>query len=419
MPSSLAEALAAPRCRRGRGRRSRPPRAQAAANSRPGLEAAALEVGLDGDLGAARLLALQRLAARQVERGLARAARPPRASRLARARRTRARRGGRRWRARAPRRARAQTVAWPRRSGAASSTSSCTSVAMCTSSAAQAAISSSGRSRASGGAAIRTSRGRRRLPPAASVSRDARPTGSSASCAASRCSTAARNGRVRAPARVLTSCATAVTSTTSPTCSGDDAAGQQAVADVAHAGAVEGLAELVGAGEAAHRGGQVGVGAAAVEDLAERRDAAVEPERVEALQRPVRGPRDLEADDAPAGPHDARQLAQAGLGIGQVAQAEGDRRGGEGVVRERHRRRVAAHPLHRPRRPRPASCARRGAASRPRSRGRSPGRCARRRGPARARGRRCRSRRRARSRRARRRSRAPRSRASAGRGPRS
>jgi len=89
-----------------------------------------------------------------------------------------------------------------------------------------------------------------------------------------------------------------------------DVTSQQAVADVGHAGAVEGLAEHIGAGEPAHRGGQVRIGAAAVEDLAERRDAAVEPERVEALQRPVLGPGDLEADDAPAGPHDASQLAR-------------------------------------------------------------------------------------------------------------
>ena len=126
----------------------------------------------------------------------------------------------------------------------------------------------------------------------------------------------------------------------------------------------------LGAGEAAHRGGQVRVGAAAVEDLAEGGDAAVEPERVEARQRlPCVGPRDLEADDAPARAHDARELAQAGLEVGQVAQAEGDRRGREGAVAERHRGRVAAHPLDR-RRVVAARLARgAAAASRPRSRG--------------------------------------------------
>ena len=66
-----------------------------------------------------------------------------------------------------------------------------------------------------------------------------------------------------------------------------------------------------GPGNLRTEAGQVRVRAAAVEDLAERRDAAVEPERVEAAQRLVRRPRDLEADDAPARAHDARELAQA------------------------------------------------------------------------------------------------------------
>ncbi len=197
---------------------------------------------------------------------------------------------------------------------------------------------------------------------------------------------------------------------------GDDPAGQEPVADVAHAGAVEGLAELVGAREAAYRRGEVRVGPAAVEDLAEGRDAAVEPERVEALQRAVGRARDLEADDASARAHDASQLAQAAFGIGQVAEAEA-----RSSRRRRSCRRTASPwrrrgPTGSPPRRRAASCGPRGAASRPRSRARSPGRCDRRRGPARARGRRCRSTRRAPWRRGRRRSRARRSRASGGRG---
>ena len=169
-----------------------------------GLEEAALDVGLDGDLGAARLLALQRLAARQVERGerqqrdgvgRARARQPGEGEReevvagRARERLAVPRPDGR---VAAPQRRRVEHVVVHERrhvhelGGAA-------------------AISSSGRSRASGGAEISTSSGRRRLPPAASVSREARPTESSASCAARRCSTPARKGSVRAPASVLTS----------------------------------------------------------------------------------------------------------------------------------------------------------------------------------------------------------------------
>ena len=167
---------------------NRPPSAQAAREQPAGLEAAALEVGLDGDLGAARLLALQRLAARQVERRLGEQRDGLGRSRAARARRRRARRGSRRWRARAPRRgaptrSRGRAAAAPRRARRRARASPCARARP-----RRPAISSSGRSRASGGAAIRTSSGRRRLPPAASVSREARPTGSSASCAASRCS---------------------------------------------------------------------------------------------------------------------------------------------------------------------------------------------------------------------------------------
>ena len=90
---------------------------------------------------------------------------------------------------------------------------------------------------------------------------------------------------------------------------GDDATCQQAVADVGHACAVVGLAELFGSGEAAHGRGEVGVRATAIEHAAERRDTAIEPERVEALESPVVGTGDLEADDPPAGANDARELA--------------------------------------------------------------------------------------------------------------
>ena len=65
--------------------------------------------------------------------------------------------------------AEATTVGRPRRSTAASSTSSCTSVALCTSSTATAARSAASRPDGSGPAATKTSSGRSRLPPAAIV----------------------------------------------------------------------------------------------------------------------------------------------------------------------------------------------------------------------------------------------------------
>ena len=100
----------------------------------------------------AGLRALQDLAAGEGEAGVGEQRHRRHVAGLAPARRTPARTGGRRWPSRPLAVARATRSAVPRRSGARSSWSSCTSVAMCTSSTAQPAITSSRRSRAAGGA---------------------------------------------------------------------------------------------------------------------------------------------------------------------------------------------------------------------------------------------------------------------------
>ena len=91
---------------------------------------------------------------------------------------------------------------------------------------------------------------------------------------------------------------------------------------------------------AAHRRGQVRIGAAAVEHLAKRGDAVVEPQRVEGLERAAARARISRETTLPLA-HDVGELAQACLGIGQVARAEGYRGRCEGVVGERHRGRIA------------------------------------------------------------------------------
>ncbi len=144
--------------------------------------------------------------------------------------------------------------------------------------------------------------------------------------------------------------------------------------------------------------------------LPEQRHDPVEPEREERPQRAARA-RDLEDREPAAGPQHAAQLAQPELEVGDVADAEADRR-----RVERRRPRTAARACRpRPTRP-PAPCGAPARASAARSRGRSPR--PRRRAGRRARGRRCRRRRRARGRPGARRPRR-RAGASAGRGRRS
>jgi hypothetical protein len=125
---------------------------------------------------------------------------------------------------------------------------------------------------------------------------------------------------------------------------GDDAAAEQAPADLAEAGGPHRFPELLGAREPAHAGGQVRVRRPAWKDLAGERDEAVEPEREERAQEPPR-PRDLEAAEAAARPEDARELAEAPLELRDVSDPEADGDGVEAPVRERELEHVSAQPL--------------------------------------------------------------------------
>ena len=103
--------------------------------------------------------------------------------------------------------------------------------------------------------------------------------------------------------------------------------------------------ERLGVREALHRRGQVGVGGAAREHLAEQ------PGRSRSNQSEKNGRssaarlRDLEDREPPAGAQHAAQLAQRELQVGDVAHAEADRRRVERPVGERQREHVALHPL--------------------------------------------------------------------------
>ena len=118
---------------------------------------------------------LQRLAACEGERRHPREWRPPPRRRSPRAARTPARRGSRRPPWPSPRRARPRPSGAPRRRSAPSRRSSWTSVAMCTSSTAAPPATERSPSRSSTGVERKTSRGRSRLPPAASVSAPTSP----------------------------------------------------------------------------------------------------------------------------------------------------------------------------------------------------------------------------------------------------
>ena len=140
------------------------------------LQPAALEVALGRHVVAPGVGALHQLAAgeRRRRRRTARARRPR--CRWRPARRTRARRAGRRWPSRPSGRRRRTRSAGRGAARAPSSTSSCTSVAMWSSSTATPAATS--RSSASPSAHRNTSTGRSRLPPAASVPPACRPSSS-------------------------------------------------------------------------------------------------------------------------------------------------------------------------------------------------------------------------------------------------
>ena len=159
------------RSARGRRRpRARPPSSapirQAASNRRGGLQPAALQVALGRSRRSTRRRRAASARRAPAPSRRARAPAPPPRCRWRPARRTRARTAGRRWRWRPRGRRELNTVGRPRRSSARSSTSSWTSVAMCSSSTATAAGSARARRRR---AHRNTSSGRSRLPPADSV----------------------------------------------------------------------------------------------------------------------------------------------------------------------------------------------------------------------------------------------------------
>ena len=105
--------------------------------------------------------------------------------------------------------------------------------------------------------------------------------------------------------------------------------------------------QRLGRREALDRARQVGVGVGVAGDLAERRHDPVEPDREERRQRRPLRHRDLEHDDAPARPHDARHLGQPAVEVGEVARAEADGGGVEAVVRVRQLERIRPLPAHR------------------------------------------------------------------------
>ena len=233
-PISAPKRAAAPRS-------SRPDQA-GALEQRRGLQPAALEVALLGDRGVEGVVALGELAAGERDRGVgeqldrARVAVPRRAAAKAREK-SRSPAATARSRPEV-----AATVGWPRRSGAASRTSSWTRVAMWTSSIAVAARTAA--SPPSAPAQSRTSSGRSRLPPAASVAAASPPSSSPwpATCSRSSSSTSPS----RAGSQRLEASRTAVTGGGTAERPGhpadaavdrDDPAGEDRVADPLEAGA--------------------------------------------------------------------------------------------------------------------------------------------------------------------------------------
>jgi hypothetical protein len=89
--------------------------------------------------------------------------------------------------------------------------------------------------------------------------------------------------------------------------------------------------QRVCAGEALHAVGQVLVGLGVTGDLPDERHGAIEPQPEERRERRLRRRRHLEDDDAPAGTHDPRHLAQALVEVAEVPGPESDGRGVEAV----------------------------------------------------------------------------------------
>ena len=228
--------------------RARPPSPAALQRAEParrleqprGLEVAAAQVALARDVDVPGVLALQQLALGQ------RRGRVGQHADLVRRARWRASSANARENSRSPvavaiaRPAVATTVGRPRRSAAASSTSSCTSVAEWISSTATAARSDAvGVGPRRSPAARKTSSGRSRLPPARIVAPAC--SASSAPCevaSASRRSSrrAISAGTCAPPASTSASTCSALLTRTVPDVEGDDAAGGEDPADVAEPG---------------------------------------------------------------------------------------------------------------------------------------------------------------------------------------
>ena len=295
------------------------------------LQLAAPQVALRRDREVEGVAALRELAEGEGDRGRRQELDLLRCAVARRARRRRARTGGRRRPAPASRPERATTVGLPRRSGAASSTSSWTREAMWTSSIAVAARIAA--SPAPGPALSRTSIGRRRLPPASSVepasaasvspwpSSRRRSRSSTASMRAGSQASAASRTRVTGggTAERFTSClgsgprcAPARRERLRPALAPEWMAmippASSEVPDPLEPSRRHQLRQALGRREALHRLGQVRVGVAVAGDRAQQRHDPVEPQRVEGRER--RPPRlgDLEDHQPAAGLQHPRQL---------------------------------------------------------------------------------------------------------------
>ena len=203
----------------------------------------------------------------------------------------------------------------------------------------------------SGGEARKQSRGRSRLPPAASASPATAgatpgPARGRVARAAPRAPPCSARGRASSRRRELRS-RPRLRRTWSATI--EPASSRKRTSREARLAHQRG--ELLGAGEAAHRRGQVRVGGAARQRLPDERHDAVEPEREERPSSAAR-PRDLEDREPAAGPQHAAELAQRRLEVGEVADAEADRH----RVERRRPRTAARAGRPAPTRP-PATCA--------------------------------------------------------------
>src|SRR6478736_9562402 len=263
----------------------------------------------------------------------------------------------------------ATTVGRPRRSGAASRTSSCTRVAMWTSSIAAAARTAG--SPAPGPAQSSTSIGRRRLPPAARVAPAS--AARSSPCPSTRRRRRSSTASIRigsqasaASSTIVTGGGTAVRFNSSLPChpslrslpgggvsgargarvDSDDAAREHEVADSAEARRVHPLREPVRRREALHGFRQVAIRASVPGERPEHRDEAVEPEREEGRQRRPLRMGDLQDHEAPTRAQDAGELAEPTVEVLQVAGPKADRGGVERAVLVRKLERVRPLEAH-------------------------------------------------------------------------